>query len=105
MIHVYTSLTLEYIKWYNSPLATNILTADLPDVANVTQKQEQDTSEDKPIVSKFKELKTKTMSEVSGFTSKTISEVSGLKTKTISEVSGLKTKTMTEVSKVLNLSD
>merc|ERR1712200_277160 len=61
-----------------SPLATNILTADLPDVANVTQKQEQDTSEDKPIVSKFKELKTKTMSEVSGFTSKTMTEVSKL---------------------------
>ena len=54
----------------------NILTAQLPDVANVTEKGEEEKTEENSFVSKFKEFKTKTISEVTELKTKTKLEVS-----------------------------
>ena len=50
---------------YSSAGATNILTADLPDVANVQEKSDGDKIEENVIMTKFKEFKSKTITEVS----------------------------------------
>ncbi len=54
----------------------NILTAELPDVANVKDKEDEEKAEENSFVSKFKELKTKTISEVTELKTKTKLEVS-----------------------------